>query len=68
MATTGMAERLKDCNFNLKKYLIEDISRSFGLGNLDYTYFPKKATCSVKRSYPRRKTERIRFVSLDCYL
>lgn len=38
------------------------------LGNLDYTYFPKKATCSVKRSYPRRKTERIRFVSLDCYL
>jgi hypothetical protein len=31
MATTGMAERLKDCNFNLKKYLIEDMSRSFGM-------------------------------------
>lgn len=31
MATTGMAERLKDCNFNLKKYLIEDVSRSFGM-------------------------------------
>lgn len=31
MATTVMAERLKDCNFNLKKYLIEDMSRSFGM-------------------------------------
>ena len=31
MATTGMAERLKDCNFNLKKYLIEDMPRSFGM-------------------------------------
>lgn len=31
MATTGMAERLKDCNFNLKKYLIEYMSRSFGM-------------------------------------
>lgn len=31
MSTTVMAERLKDCNFNLKKYLIEDMSRSFGM-------------------------------------
>lgn len=31
MSTTVMAERLKDCNFNLKKYLIEDTSRSFGM-------------------------------------
>lgn len=27
--TTVMAERLKDCNFDLKKFLIEDMSRSF---------------------------------------
>lgn len=31
MSTTVLAERLKDCNFNLKKYLIEDMSRSFGM-------------------------------------
>lgn len=29
--TTVMAERLKDCSFDLKKFLIEDMSRSFGM-------------------------------------
>lgn len=32
MATTGMAERLKDCNFNLKKYLIENLKEVLDLG------------------------------------
>ena len=31
MATTVLAEMLKDRDFNLKKYLIEDMSRNFGM-------------------------------------
>ena len=31
MATTVLAERLKNRDFNLKKYLIEDMPRSFGM-------------------------------------